>query len=327
MDTVDTLIQQCNFDSNAGFNQVRLQAAQVRNVLSDPNVLQEYRVVIRDNIFTDATAVGNVGFGDLISISTLATGNVSDLELVVENNGQTAAGGIVGFTSNRRVISAANPTADAVISTIWNGNVLATYQGNNIRMSAASTQIGIRLVTTRSSATNDIVYASNVFDDGGGFQEFGLLMDFAGSTNLSILDNYGEDANGNRVVDGFTMNGAGIFVDDRAIDLTFRSTGNAIDISRNQITYNSIDGTAIIFESISGPSTVNMDGNTIIMFDDAIVPNERAIVFQNVIGNLTLSSLANQNNVVLPQTFTTIQLTIPGGVSTGQFLINGIRQP
>ncbi len=322
LDTVDTLIQQSLFDSNQGFNQVRMRASQLRNSTNVTVGLAEYRVIIRNNIFTDDATAANVGGGDMISISTLASANNSTLELLVENNGRTFAGGVVGFSGNRGFL-------DAVIGTTWNGDVLATYRNNNIRLSTLSGQVGTRLVTTRSGAVNDVVYSGNIFNDGGGFTDTGLFMDFAGRANLSIIDNFGVDANGNRVVDGFTMDGgqAFVLVDDRAIDLTFRSTNNAIDISRNQITYNSVDGTAILFQAINGPSTVNMDGNTIIMFDDAVLPNERAIVFQNVIGNISLSSAQNQNNVVLPQFNTTVPLTIPGGVSTGTFLINGFRLP
>lgn len=322
LDTTDTLIQQSLFDSNQGFNQVRIVASQLRNATNVTVGLAEYRVIIRNNVFTDDTAIANVGAGDMISISTVASANNSNLELLVENNGRTFSGGFVGFSSNRGA-------GDAVIGTTWNGNVLATYRNNNIRLSEGDLQVGTRLVSSRASAVNDVVYSGNVFNDGGGFTDTGLLMDFAGRTNLSIIDNFGVDASGNAVVDGFTMDGGQVFVlvDDRAIDLTFRSTNNAIDISRNQITYNSVDGTAILFRAINGPSTVNMDGNTIIMFDDAFLPNERAIVFQNVIGTIGLSSAQNQNNVVLPQLNTTVPLTIPGGVSTGSFLINGFRLP
>ena len=331
--TVDTVIQQSLFDSNSGFNQVRIRAAQQRNSTVTTVGLPGYRVVIRDNTFRDSAVLANVGFGDMISISNLVTANNSTLDLLVENNGRTSPGGAVGFSSNRRFVSGLNPAPDAAISTIWNGNIVANYLNNNIRMSAFSDQIGTRLLTTNSGSLTDVIYSGNVLNDGGGFSETGLLMDFAGSTNLSIIDNFGVDINGNPVVDGFIMNGPGIFVDDRAIDLAFRSTGNIIDISRNQITYNSVDGTAILFQAISGPSSVNMAGNRIVMFDDALFPNELAIVFQNVIGNLNLSSVdlsglgLDPNNIVLPQTNTTFPLVIPPGVSTGQFLINGFRVP
>ncbi len=321
LDTVDSLIQQCVFADNAGFNQVRFQSSLLRNSTNVVNALQGYRIVIRDNTFTDSTTAANVGFGDMISISTQATANNSTLDLLVENNGRTFAGGVVGFTSNRRF-------GDAVINTTWNGDLQADYLNNNIRLSALGGQIGMRLVTTRSAASNDVLYAGNVLNDGGGSQDIGLNLDFAGAANLSIVDNFGVDANGNAAVEGFQMDGQ-IDVLDTAIDLVFRSTNNAIDISRNRITFNSNVGTGVLFETISGPSTVNMDGNRIVLFDQGVfVQNEQGIVFQTVVGNITLSSIANQSNVILPVgVVTTDVLVIPAGVSTGTFLINGQRIP
>ena len=317
LDTVDTLIQESTFLNNAGPNQVRIQASLLRNSTNVTSGIPGYRVVIRDNVFTDAANAANVGFGDMISISNLATANNSFLELLVDGNGRTNAGGVVGFSSNRGF-------GNAVIDTTWDGDVLATYQNNNIRMSALGGQVGMRLITTNSAAVNDVVYSGNVLNDGGGSLDTGLFMDFAGQTRLSIVDNFGVDANNNPVVDGFTMTGSnGLSLFDTAIDLNFQTLNNAIDISRNQITFTntSTDSTAIVFQNISGPSTVNMDGNTINMFEDFVGPLERAIVFNNVTGLISLSSAANQNNFIQPGSV--IQLTIPPGTSTGGFLING----
>ena len=319
-DTVDTRIEGCLFDSNAGVNQVRIQASLVRNSTNVTTGLPGYRVVIRDNIFRDALALGAVGVGDMIAISTLGSANGSALDLLVENNGRTTAGGVVGFTSNRRF-------GDAVIGTTWNGNVLARYLNNNIRLSTAAGQVGVSLVTTNATAATNVTYSGNVFHDGGGAGDRGLLMDFAGATTLSVLDNFGVDANGNPVVDGFTMNspptGPIGLVDDRAMDLTFRAGNNTVDISRNRIIYNSFENTAILFQTIGDASTVNMDGNRILMFDDALLAPELAILFSQVVGNISLSSAQNQDNVILPINATTIPLTIPAGTSTGGFLING----
>ncbi len=119
------------------------------------------------------------------------------------------------------------------------------------------------------------------------------------------------------------MSGAAL---DTAIDLVFRAPGNAIDISRNRITFNSIDGTGILFEDIQGPSTVNFDGNRILMFDDFFLPNERGIFFQAATGNTTLSSTQSQNNIIQNQNGTTFPTTVPVTTApgvTGNLLING----
>jgi hypothetical protein len=317
LDSPRVLIQQSVFDSNQGFNQVRIQATQALNPVVTPN-LPAYNISIIDNIFTDSTNLANVGLGDMINIFNTSTANNSNLSLLVQNNGRTNAGGVVGITSNRLA-------GNAAISTTWNGPVLATYSGNNIRLSALGGQIGTRLITTRTSTANDVVYSGNVFNDGGGSLDTGLRFDFSGATNLSIINNFGVDANNVAVVDGFTMNG-GLNALDTAIDLLFRSPGNAINISDNRINFSSFDGTGILFETISGPSTVNMDGNRIVMFDDGFLPNEQGILFQSVTGTIALSS--TRNNVVLPQgLITTRPLTIPAGVSTGSLLINGARVP
>jgi len=328
VDTPTVLIEQNLFDSNEGENQIRIRGNRVLNPLTTPTQ-PSYNVTIRNNIVTDSTNVAAVGTGvqspggtrDMIYISNSATANNSSLQLLVENNGRTNAGGLVGFNSNRAF-------GDAVIGTRWNGDILATFQNNNIRMSDLSGQVGTRLVSTRSTAVNDVLYQGNVFNDGGGSQEVGLFMDFSGTANLQILNNFGVDSNGNAVVDGFTMDGDADVL-DRAIDLVFRSTNNAIDISRNRITFNSNVGTGVLFQAISGPSTVNMDGNTITLFDqNFFVQNEVGIRFQTVVGNITLSSLAGQNNVIVPSNVPNVsELVIPAGVSTGSFLINNQRLP
>lgn len=316
--SIATIQQNLIFD-NEGLNQIRMRVGQQLLDTTTGDVIP-YEFTIRDNIVTDATNAAAVGAGDMIAISTLATGNGSALTLLVENNGRTGAGGVVGFSSNRGF-------GEAAFSTTWNGDVLATITGNNTRMSAASGQIGMRFVTTRTSGVNDILYSGNVLNDGGGILETGLLMDFAGSTTLAINDNFGVDASGNPVVDGFTFGVTGD-VGSVGLDMTFRSPNNVIDISRNFITFNAEDSSAVLFRSISGPSSVNMDGNSIVMFDDGFAPNELGIVFQSVVGTLNLSSIAGQNNAVLPTgVFTVTPLTIPNGVSNGTLLINGVRVP
>lgn len=318
LDNADVLIERNNVLDNAGFNQIRIVVAQ--QLLDTGGNLVPYDVTIRDNTVSDSALPGNVGTGDMIAISTLGAGNGSALRLLVEDNGRIGAGGAIGFASNRFF-------GDAAFSTVWNGDVLATIQGNHTRMSTGAGEIGFRIVTTRASAVNDILYTGNVLNDGGGSGDTGLLLDFAGSTILTINDNFGTDASGNVVVDGFTM-GDNANSGDIALDMTFRATNNSIDISRNFITINSFDGTAVLFRTISGPSSVNMDGNSIVMFDDGLLPDERGIVFQSVLGAIQLSSAAGQNNVILPDGFvTTDPFIIPNGVSTGTLLINGVRLP
>jgi hypothetical protein len=71
-----------------------------------------------------------------------------------------------------------------------------------------------------------------------------------------------------------------------------------------------------------------MDGNSIVLFDDGLLPDERGIVFQSVLGAIQLSSAAGQNNVIVPNGLVTVDpLIIPNGVSTGTLLINGVRLP
>ena len=323
--------QQCLFDSNAGVNQVRIQADQIRNPNLPLTTLSptEYDVSIINSTFIDSTTPALVGSGDMIYIHTNTGANNSKLVLNVLNNGSTAPGGQAGFSSNRVVSNVtANPAA---INTDWNGDVTANYSGNNIALSGNSGQVGINIRSSRSSALNNVNYSQNVFNDGGGNSNIGLKMDFFGSTNLSIVNNFGSDSTGTQFVDGFTMNGVNNVL-DHAIDLRFRSLDNSVDISRNRITFNSNNGTAVLFEAIRGPTTpVNMDGNTINFNNNGtfLFPaTAQALVFQNVVGNIALSSAANQNNVILFRNAQFINpVSINRGVYTGTFLINGTRQP
>lgn len=321
LNNINVLVTDSLFDSNRGVNQVRIRASQLLNPVATPDT-PAYNFTIDNNIFRDSDNVDEVGDGDMIAISTLATANNSTLNLLIRNNGRTNSGGFIGFESNRA-------DGDAVISTRWNGNVNSTISNNHIRMSARSGQLGVRLVSNRVTAVNNIVYSGNVLNDGGGLEDTGLLFDFYGSTNLSIIDNYGVDSNGNVAVNGFTMDGNSTANgNERAIDLIFRNSSNVIDISRNQIVFNTTDGTGVYIETINGPSSVNMDGNLIRMFDDNLNNSEYGIRFGSVVGNIFLSSVDNVNNVIAQSRFlNVIPLEIPTGVSTGTFLINGQRQP
>ncbi len=312
------LLENSIVQNNTGGNQVRLNAT----ILENATTLGSYAVTLRNNRFIDPTGglIGIPGLGDMISISNQGTANGSILSLLVEDNGGIGAGGGVGFSSNRNF-------DDAILGTTWNGDMRVTIQDNNFRMSANAGQVGVRIIQTRSSAFSDVLYQRNVLNDGGGSLDTGLFMDFAGRTSLGILDNFGTDANGNVAVQGFQMDGRNN-ARDTAIDLVFRSTNNTIDISRNAILFNSFDGTGVLFETISGPSTVNMDGNQITMFDDGFLPDELAIVFNSVVGTINLSSRQGQDNIINPAgIFTTIPFLIPNGVSTGSILINGIQTP
>lgn len=327
LNTINTTIQQSLFDSNKGINQVRIQAAQTLNSISTPST-PLYNIVIDDNIFRDSDIAADVGDGDMISISTTALANDSWLNLQVTNNGRTFSGGFVGFSSNRTA-------GNAVIGVRWNGDIgiskedPAMFLNNNIRMSEHSGQVGVRLVSNRVTALNNVIYEGNVLNDGGGLGDTGILFDFYGRTNLSVVNNFGLDANGNAAVDGFTMTGnSTVSGSERAIDLQFRNTANEIDISRNQIVFDTTDGTGVYIRNINGPSSVNMDGNRIVLFDDGLNNNEVGIRFASVVGTINLSSAAGQNNVVLPSPFVTVNpLIIPAGVSTGTFLINNQRLP
>ena len=319
LDNNVVLIQQNSITDNQGFNQVRIQVD--RKLLdSTTSAVLPYQFSLVDNIVTDSTTIGNVGLGDMIAISTLPTGNGSALKLVVDKNGRTDTGGFIGFSANRG-------GGRAAFSTVWNGDLTASITGNNTRLSDRSGDVGFRITTTRATSVNDINYQGNVLNDTAGSQDTGLLFDFTGSTTLTILDNYGLDATGNRAVDGIVMGTATTDQQDTAVDLTFRSTNNVVDISRNQITFNATDSTAVLFRTISGPSAVNMDGNTIKLFDDGVLPNERGIIFQSVIGTIRLSSGGNQNNVVLPTALRVTTFSIPTGTSSGSLLINGSRVP
>ncbi len=322
LDNINVNILQSGFDSNQGVNQVRIRASQTLNAIATPST-PAYNITIEDSIFRDSDTPAEVGDGDMIAISTLATANNSTLNLIVSGNGRTFSGGFVGFSSNRAA-------GNAVISTRWNGNVNATIANNHIRMSTLSGQLGVRLVSSRVTAQNNVVYSGNVLNDGGGLEDTGLLFDFYGRTNLSIINNFGLDANNNRVVRGFTMDGnSTVNGNERAIDLIFRNSSNVIDISRNDIVFNTSDGTGVYIESISGPDTsVNMDGNDIRMFDDNLNNPEIGIRFGSVFGNITLSSVDNQNNSIPQSVFLNIiPLVIDPGVSTGTFLINNQRLP
>ncbi|RLS57192.1 MAG: hypothetical protein DWH91_04850 [Planctomycetota bacterium] len=313
------------FQANEGVNQIRYLANRT-NVLDSNNdlVRAQYVVTLEDSTFTDATGAGAVvGGGDMIAIQT--TGSVTsegpELFLGVFNNGDPNVGGAPGFTSNRGF-------DDAIVGVTWRGDLGepgvtgVLIDNNNFQMSTNAGQVGIRLTTTRPSTNRDtVVYTNNVLNDGGGGVDTGLLFDFAGAADVSITDNFGRDANGDFAVNGFQMEGAND-LGDTAINLTFRVADNNVDVSRNAMVFNSSDGTGILFDAIAGPSDVTLNGNQIFMTDDLILPLERGIFFNRIVGSINL--IGDVDNII---NNSTLPFFINSGLTTGSIIVNGQTVP
>ena len=101
-----------------------------------------------------------------------------------------------------------------------------------------------------------------------------------------------------------------------------------VELSGNNIFDNTGGATGILFDSVTGPSTIGIDGNSI------SVPNgggpDRGIIFTSVtdpvVSGMTyqVNLTGTQNNTV---TGTATPFSVPASTTTGGILVNGAVVP
>jgi hypothetical protein len=102
----------------------------------------------------------------------------------------------------------------------------------------------------------------------------------------------------------------------------------SVALSGNSIFDNTGGATGILFDSVTGPSAIAINGNTI------AVPNgggpDRGIIFTSVtdpvVGSMTylVNLTGTQNNSV---TGTATPFSVPASTTTGSILVNGVPVP
>jgi hypothetical protein len=304
-----------------GRHQILLQVDQ------DIEDFDTYNYTITNNLMADDVNTSIVTNDALLQIETTTLSNGATLNLSILNN-QDATTLIPGFFSNRDLNSGAAVRVD------WNGTINASVNQNAFELAAgANNQMGLDIIQNGTTFVNSVQFNRNTLVATGTTDDGlrGVRMDFDGRTDLQILDNAVVNLTTGAITPGFVFAGTNA----TGFDLRLRSVGNTVVFDDNYLDFNNVGGTGLLFSLINSSSVAIGDdtgtftnfGNQIDLTDtDATF--DRGIIFQTTFGTVDLSG--TQNNVIrtIPAvgngTFIPFQ---PPGSSTGQILINGVRQP
>ena len=201
-------------------------------------------------------------------------------------------------------------TGDAAVDVDWNGALTASVV-NTIFGSSGNSNAGVDITNAA------IASATNVGIDGSAFTSSGsdytaMHVVTGGSSQIVITHS--------------AVNLAG----SSGTGMRFGLAPSAsVKIMGNTIKDTSDGGTGILFDSITGPSSIEISGN-LLQFANSGALLDRGIIFSSVVnpvvGSVTykpaLSSAAN--NAI---TGADILFSIPGGTTTGFIAINGAAAP
>jgi hypothetical protein len=197
----------------------------------------------------------------------------------------------------------ANNTAG--INLGWDGNLSATIQANTFAgTGGANTGVLINNASTIYQST--ITLQNNAFAANGG-NDIGFHLITAGPSTISIASNSVQFGGANGTGMKFSL-----------------GPSTSMELSGNSVFDNTGGATGILFDSVTGPSTIGIDGNTI------AVPNgggpDRGIIFTSVTAppNLGVTLMGSQNNTV---TGTATPFSVPASTTSGGILVNGVVVP
>jgi hypothetical protein len=238
--------------------------------------------------------------------STTLNSTTADNLLIAALSGSEGSTLTTSVQSNTFTNGATNT---AGINLNWNGNLSATIEGNSFAGTAGS-NTGVLINNASTVYQTNITLQSNAFAANGG-SDVGFHIITAGPSSITLSSN--------SVQFGAT-NGTG---------MEFSLGPNAtVELSGNQIFDNKGGATGILFDSVTGPSSIGIDGNTI------AVPNgggsDRGIIFTSVtdpvVSGMTyqVNLTGTQNNSV---TGTATPFSVPASTTTGAILVNGVFVP
>ncbi|MFO1093643.1 MAG: right-handed parallel beta-helix repeat-containing protein [Planctomycetaceae bacterium] len=203
-----------------------------------------------------------------------------------------------------------------------------SFQGNSIKTHANFvTAVGLDWSgILLANAVNNGIQTTGDHDVGYGFTTHGIglaqisvgnnvmLMD--GNANTALLVNTGGPSElvvgGNKIA--FNSTGT------TGLDLTLAKSAN-VSILSNQIIDVAGGGTGILFNALNGPSSIEMELNTLdFRGPGALI--DRGIIFQSITDTVTLQGV-KANNVLNATT----PFFIPAGTTQGHFNVNGQNVP
>jgi hypothetical protein len=240
-----------------------------------------------------------------INSSTLTSSTADNLLI-------SALSGSEGSTLAIQVQSSSFSNAQANTAGInlnWNGNLTGNIQGNSFAGTGGS-NTGVLISNASTLSQTSLTIQSNQFAANGG-NDVGYHVITAGPSAITLLRNEVQ------------------FGGSHGTGLEFSlGAGADLALTQNSIFDNTGGATGILFDSVTGPGTIGINGNTI------AVPNgggpDRGIIFTSVtdpvVGSMTfkVNLSGSQNNSV---TGTATPFSVPAGTTTGSILVNGVAVP
>ncbi len=201
-------------------------------------------------------------------------------------------------------------TGGSAVSVDWNGALAAAINQNGI-ISSGTSGFGADISNTSSAAATSINMNSNQFA-GTGTGATVLRAVTAGPTQVAIANNLTQfSATGGT---GYRFN---------------LGASSTVNVQSNVIIDTTDGATGLLFDSLTGPSTVAINNNSF-QFANSGALVDRGIIFSSVtapvIGGTTyfVTLQSSQNNVV--HGADTI-FSVPAGTTTGHIIINGFNVP
>jgi hypothetical protein len=249
----------------------------------------------------DAPGVYTLNLGS----STLTSASADNLLI----SGLSGSGGST-LTLQVQSTSFSNSLANtAGINVNWNGNLTGLITGNSFAGTGGS-NTGVLINNASTVSQTTITIQSNQFAANGG-SDVGFHLITAGPSSLALASNEVQFGGANGTGMEFSVGPNG-----------------SVALSGNSIFDNTGGATGILFDSVTGPSTIGINGNTI------AVPNgggpDRGIIFTSVtdpvVGSMTyqVNLMGPQNNSV---TGTATPFSVPASTTTGTILVNGVPVP
>ncbi len=187
------------------------------------------------------------------------------------------------------------------INANWNGVLTGTINQSSF-VETANSVTGVMINNTAPSGLSTISYTNNAYSTTG---TFGTAFHFV-SPGASVLT-----ATGNLIQFGNT-NGTGF---------EMSLVNPSVSIANNQITDFTDGATGMLFDSVTGPGVVAINGNTITLANTGALL-DRGIIFSSVPASFQLQGTTS-NTVSGADT----PFFVPAGSTTGSIVVNGAAVP
>ncbi|MFK7817600.1 MAG: hypothetical protein AB8G99_02690, partial [Planctomycetaceae bacterium] len=221
----------------------------------------------------------------------------TDIPLIARGTGDSEV--TLGIDTSIFNTGASNASVFDISST---NRMVLQFAGNEI----TSTGDDVTLLDFRTTSTTELAQATvfnNIFETSGTSVN-AINVATGGPSELLFSQNT------------ITFDG------DRGLGMGFNIAGSATLGLYNNVIIDAFDGaTAVLFESIAGPTRVEINGNEL-EFANLGGLSDRGFIFETITGDVNL--IGTVNNLV---SGASTPVFVPSGRTTGFFLVNGVQAP